>query len=55
MVGGNYVGCLVIVVIFMGIEGAKGSSGESFKVIIWGGNASHKEGKFLWEGGVPIM
>ena len=29
--------------------------GENFKVIIWGGNASHKEGQFLWERGVLIM
>ena len=34
VVGGNYVWWLVIVVIFIGFEGAKGSGGESFKVII---------------------
>ena len=54
-VGGNYVCCLAIVVIFVGFEGAKESGGESFKVIIWSGNASHKEGQFLWERGVLIM
>ena len=54
-VGGNYVCCLAIVVIFVGFEGAKESGGERFKVIIWSGNASHKEGQFLWEGGVQIM
>ena len=52
---GNCVCCLSIVVIFVGFEGAKESGGESFKVVIWGGNASHKEGQFLWERGVPIM
>ena len=54
-VGGNYVCCLAIVVIFVGFEGAKGSGGESFKVIIWGGNESHKEGQFLWERRVLII
>ena len=53
--GGNYVCYLVIVVIFVGFEGAKELGGESFKVIIWGGNASHKKGQFLWERGVLIM
>ena len=55
VVGGNYVWCLVVVVIFMGFEGPKESGGESFKVIIWRGNASHKEGQFLWERGVLII
>ena len=44
VVGGNYVWWLVVVVIFIGFEGAKGSGGESFKVIIWGVKASHKGG-----------
>ena len=44
MVGRNYVWCLAVVFIFMGFEGAKRSDGESFKVIVWGGNTSHKEG-----------
>ena len=51
----NYVWCLVVVVTFMGFERGMGSSGESFKVIIWGGNASHKDEQFLWESGVLIM
>ena len=55
VVGGNYAWCLVIVVIFMGFKGAKESGEKSFKVIISGGNASHKEGQFLWERGVLIM
>ena len=46
VVGGNYVWCLVIVVICMGCGGVKRQG--SFKVIIWGGNSSHKEGQFLW-------
>ena len=54
-VGGNYVCCLAIVVIFVGFEGAKESGGERFKVIIWSGNASHKEGQFLWKREVLIM
>ena len=54
-VGGNYVCCLAIVVIFVRFKGAKELSGESFKVIIWCGNASHKEVQFLWERGVLIM
>ena len=29
--------------------------GESFKVIIWGDNASHEEEQFLWEGGIVII
>ena len=53
VVGRNYVWCLVIVVIFMGFGGAKGWG--RFKSIIWGDNASHKKGKFLWERGVLIM
>ena len=55
VVGENYIWCLVVVVTFMGFEGGMGSSGESFKVIIWGGNASRKDGQFLWESGVLIM
>ena len=47
VVGGNYVCCFAIVVIYVRFEGAKESGGESFKVVIWGGNASHKEGQFL--------
>ena len=53
VVGGNYVWCPVALLIFMGFEGTKG--GESFKVIIWGGNASDKEGQFLWERRFLIM
>ena len=33
VVGGNYVWCFVVVVIFMGFEGAKRFG--NFKVIIW--------------------
>ena len=44
VVGENYVCFLAVVFIFMGFEGAKRSDGESFKVIIWVGNTSHKEG-----------
>ena len=40
VVGGNYVWCLVIVVIFKGSRGAKRS--EVRDTIIWCGNASHK-------------
>ena len=54
-IGGNYICSLAIVVIFVGFEGAKESGGESFKVFIWGGNASHKEGQFLLERGVLII
>ena len=40
-VGGNYVCCLLIIVIFMGLEGAK-RYGRGFKLIVWreakGGN-----------------
>ena len=45
VVGRNYVWCLDIAVIFMGFEqaGAK-RCGEWFKVINWGGNASHERG-----------
>ena len=38
----------------MGFERGMGSSGESFKVIIWGGNASHKDGQFLWKMGFSL-
>ena len=55
VVGENFVWCLVVIVIFMGFEGAKRSGEENFKVMIWRGNASHKEGKNLWERGVLIM
>ena len=43
VVEGNYVWCLVIVVIFMGFgqAGAK-SCGGCFKVINWGDNECHK-------------
>ena len=45
-VGGNFVWCLIIVVIFMGLGIAYRLRGD-FKVIIWG--ASHKGmGPFLW-------
>ena len=37
-----------------GIWGSKEVEGQ-FRIIIWGGNASHKEGKFLWEMEVLIM
>ena len=33
----------------------KQRGGESFKVIIWSDNASHKEGQILWKRGVSIM
>ena len=54
VVGGNYIWCLVIVVIFVGSAGAK-RWGGLFKVIIWGGNASLKDGQFLWGRGFLIM
>ena len=45
-VGGNFVWCLIIVVIFMRLEGAFRLGGD-FRVIIWG--TSHKEmGPFLF-------
>ena len=51
-VGGNFVCCLIIVVIFMGLGIAYRLRGD-FKVIIWG--ASHKGmGPFLW-GGVDLL
>ena len=37
-----------------GIWGSKEVEGQ-FRIIIWCGNASHKEGKFLWEMEVLIM
>ena len=40
VVRGNYVWCLVIFVIFMGIGGAE--VGDALKSSFWGGNASHK-------------
>ena len=55
VVGGNYVCCFAIVLIFVRFEGAMESGGESFKVINWSANASHKERQFLWERGVLIM
>ena len=57
VVGGNYIWCLVIVVIFVGSAGAKRwrGGGGLFKVIIWGGNASHKDRQFLWGRGFLIM
>ena len=46
---GNFVWCLIIVVIFMGLEGAFRLGGD-FRVIIWG--TSCKEmGPFLFLGG----
>ena len=50
VVGGNYVWCLVIVVIFKGSRGAKRS--EVRDTIIWCGNASHKGKR---EGGAVFM
>ena len=51
-VGGNFVCCLIIVVIFMGLGIAYRLRGD-FKVIIWG--ASHKGmGRYLW-GGVDLL
>ena len=51
-VGGNFVCCLIIVVIFMGLGIAYRFRGD-FKVIIWG--ASHKGMEpFLW-GGVDLL
>ena len=45
---GNYVGCLIIVVIFMGLGGAEGM-GEDFKVIGLGeGQATKVWDHFLW-------
>ena len=49
--GGNFVYCLIIVVIFMG-HGGTYRFGEDFKVIIWG--ASHKGlGPFFIDGVDP--
>ena len=47
-VGGNFICCLIIVAIFIGIGRADRLVGY-FEVIIGGGGASHKEmGPFLW-------
>ena len=48
VVGGNYVWCLVIVIIFMGFGQAEAKSCEEcFKVINLGGNSSHNKGTLL--------
>ena len=47
--GGNFICCLIIVGIFMGLEGTY-SLGEGFKVIICG--ASYKEIGLFFVGGV---
>ena len=45
----NYVWCLVTVAIFMRFDGTGAKKCEGgFKVIIWGGNTSHKRRQFLW-------
>ena len=50
-VGGNFVRCLIIVVIFLGLGGAYRLAGD-FKLIIW--SASHEGmGPFLWGGVHP--
>ena len=57
VVEGNYVWELVIVAIFMRFGKAKVKRcGECFKVINWGGNASHKRGQdsFYREGGFSL-
>ena len=50
--GGNFVCCLIIVVIFMGPEGALRLGGD-FKVITWGGEGRRQATTgwehFLWE------
>ena len=47
-VGGNYVKCLVIVIISVGLGGAK-RCGENFKVItLRRGGTNHKEGTSLY-------
>ena len=50
--GGNFVYCLIIVVIFMGLGGAY-RLGEDFKVIIWG--ASQKGLGPIFIGGVDPL
>ena len=54
-VGGNYLWCLVIVVIFMQLAGAKTLGGwGGFKIIIWG-TASHQgENNFYGEELTPL-
>ena len=50
VVGGNYVWCLIIVVMFMGFGQVAGKKYRgSFKIINWGGNASHKRGAIFIE------
>ena len=45
VIGGIYVWCSVIVVIFTGFgQAGANRGGGHFKVTIWGGNASHKSG-----------
>ena len=47
-VGGNYVKCLVIVIISVGLGGAK-RCGKNFKVItLRRGGTNHKEGTSLY-------
>ena len=47
-VGGNYVWCLTIAVIFMELGGAKNLGGFwGFKFIIWGRASYKKEGAFV--------
>ena len=49
VVRGNYVWCLLLVIILWDLEDQKGVVG-CFRVIIWGGTANRKEaGLFIWE------
>ena len=45
VIGGSYVWCSVVVVIFTGFgQAGANRSGGRFKVTTWGGNAIHKSG-----------
>ena len=51
-VRGNYVCCLVIVVTYMGLGGARRWGG--FKVIVWEGGKTQMEGHFSWVELTPL-
>ena len=52
---GNYLWCLVIVTVFMGLRGAKswGGEGGGFKVIKWG-QSTKREDQLLWGELTPL-
>ena len=54
-VGGNYVRCRVIVVISVGLGGAKRCGGDFKVIILVGVWARHKEGPVFMEGDDPSI